>query len=351
MFKETASSLPQNWVLFESLNQKNRWLYLFIGWDSAWYLSILGNGYSFSDQSYAFFPGLVIASKLFQKIFNNQLFSMFAIVFTFGILWIPIFQKISEKYMNKREALISTLLYAFSPYVFLFTTVIYTEGIYLFFVLLTWFYFEKRDVNKTIFFASISTLIRPVGFLIIIPLILYNIYENKDNRFIQTIKMLFPFIVLFGWFYYCKVSSGDWFASIKTSEWNEMYNFYTWIKIIIPKLVISSLLFPVPWLNQHVLSPLFIIFSITITPFLIYKLFKTDKYAGVYSVIYFTSILGIGAVVSNPRFLSFLFPVWMIGSQKLLQSRISKLSTIIIPLFFIISLIFWYAFITGTFIA
>jgi Gpi18-like mannosyltransferase len=351
MLKETGLSLPQNMIFLESLDQQPRWLYLFVGWDSAWYLSILEKGYSFSDQSYAFFPGLPIMGRLFELVFGNEMFSLWLCAFLFGVLWIPIYQIIAEKYMSKKEAMISTLLFAFFPYVFLFTTVVYTESLFLFFILLTWHYFERRDNNKTVLFASISTLIRPVGFLIFIPIFLYNILEVKDNRFFQILKSLFPLMILSGWFFYCRISSDDWFASFHTSEWNEMYTLYTWITSIIPKIGISSIYFPVPWLIQHPLSPFFIYFFIIITPFLIYKLFKSHLYAGIYSLLYSISIFSIGAVVSYPRFLSFLFPIWMFGSIKFLRNRATLVSLVIIPLFYIISIIFWGGFLSGILIA
>jgi Gpi18-like mannosyltransferase len=352
MLKETGLRLPQNRVFLEFLEQQHRWLYLYFGWDSAWHLSIIKKGYSFSNQSYAFFPGLTVFGSLFDLVFKNQMLSLWVISSLSGIFWVPIYQIVAEKYMNKREAIISTLLFAFFPYVFLFTTVIYTESLFLFFILLTWHYFENHKNDKTILFASISTLIRPVGFLIVIPIILYNILEAKNNRFILILKSLFPLITLFGWFFYSRIKSGDWFASIHTSEWNEMYNLYTWITSIIPKFGTRSLYFPIPWLIQHPLSPFFIFFFMIITPFLLYKLFKTHWYAGIYSIIYSACIMSIGTVVSYPRFLSFLFPIWMFGSYKFLQNRTSTLlSLVIISLFYIISIILWKNFLLGVFIA
>jgi Gpi18-like mannosyltransferase len=353
MLLETGLSLPQNLVLNEFLSQTNKWLFLYIGWDSAWYISIITKGYQFSNQSYAFFPGVVIFVRFFQNVFRNSLLSTFIITFVFGCIWVPVYQAVAERYMNKRKAFMSTLLFAFFPYVFLFTSVVYTEGLFLFFSLLTWRYFERREMNKALVYASISTLIRPVGFLIAIPIFLYNLQVSKETKnLLPIIKGLAPFITLFGWFLYCKLATGNWLASMNTSEWNEMYTLYTWATKILPEFEQEAFAFPIKWLNLHPFTPFFIIFFIVLMPLTLPDLLRQDKFSGIYSITYSASILIIGTVLSYPRFLSFLFPIWVYWSKKLLQNNGSvKLSIILILIFFLISLELWQGFISGVFIA
>ena len=352
MLWETGSSLPQNMVLHELASQSNRWLYLYVGWDSAWYLSIMSRGYRFSSQSYAFFPGLIIIEKILEQAFRNPLLSTFIAVFVFGIAWIPVFQLLAERRMSERNALLSTLLFAFSPYVFLFTTVMYTEGPFLFFTLLAWLYFERHEMSKAVFYASVSTLIKPVGFLIAAPLILYSLREEEGKKVTNSLKSLLPIVTLFGWFLYCKLSTGNWLASMGTSEWNNMYTVYEWITRVIPEYGVGALMFPIQWLNQHKVSPLFIGFFVVFPPLLLFNLLRTNKYAGIYSLIYYVSIVAIGTIFSYPRFLSFLFPIWMYGWGRLLNERNGyKICLIFLPIFFVISVMLWSGFISGTFIA
>jgi hypothetical protein len=109
MLVETALSLPQNMVLHQSLSTGNRWLYLYVGWDTAWYLSILKKGYGFSSQSYAFFPGLTIMGRLVKPLFKSTLHSTFVVVALLGLAWIPVYQMLAERRMSERDALLSTI--------------------------------------------------------------------------------------------------------------------------------------------------------------------------------------------------------------------------------------------------
>lgn len=118
----------------------------FFGWDSAWYLSIVEKGYAFSNQSYAFFPGLPILSWLLNLVLQNSVLTLVVITTFFDVLWIPIYQLVAEIYLDKSKALKSTLLYALFPYVSLFTTVTYSEVLFLFSTLSAWYFFKKQKL-------------------------------------------------------------------------------------------------------------------------------------------------------------------------------------------------------------
>ncbi len=350
MLAETGLSLPQNMVLHESLSPNNRWLYLYAGWDSAWYLSILSEGYRFSSQSYAFFPGLTILGRLVEPFFGGPMFSTFVIVSILGVAWVPVYQTLAERRMSERNALISTILFALSPYVFLFTTVMYTEGPFLFFTLLAWLSFERREMGRAAIYASASTLIRPMGFLMAVPLMLYSVKE--DRKFRNTALSLLPLVTLFAWFTYCRISTGNWLASMSTSEWNDMYTAYTWATRVVPEHGLGALSFPIQWLPQHPFSPFFILFFMAVTTFLLPGLIRMDRFAGVYSIIYYVSVTLIGTMFSYPRFFSFLFPVWMYGSGRLLEGRNGiGLCLVLVPMFYMATLLLWSGFISETFIA
>lgn len=349
---DTAPNWPQNTVFWLTSDQTPRWLYLFLGWDSAWYLSIMTKGYSFSTQSYAFFPGLPVFGYLFNLVFKVPILSIWICTSIFGLLWIPIYQAISEKYMKEREAMISTLIFAFSPYIFLFTTMVYTEGLFLFFTLLTWYYYQKKKFNKTILFASISTLVRPVGFLIVIPIIIDILKDDENHRFTRVLKNSLPIMTLLLWFFYFKTTFDDWLAPLHTSEWDAMYTFSEWVFKIIPEHGVNALLFPVPWLEPHFISPFFILFSLILPPIFIVLLIRRHDVLGYYSLFYYGAILYIGTVFSFPRFLSFLFPVWMLGSSKLVNKKVPLIVFVLIVLiFFVLSLSLWKGFLSGLFIA
>ncbi|MBE3116266.1 hypothetical protein IMZ68_03600, partial [Candidatus Bathyarchaeota archaeon] len=67
---------PQNQIFLLNTIKTDRWLNVFLGWDSAWYLSILTKGYAFSSQSYSFFPGFPLFGGLFNLFFGDPVVSL-----------------------------------------------------------------------------------------------------------------------------------------------------------------------------------------------------------------------------------------------------------------------------------
>ncbi len=158
-------SWPQNTVFLQNAGLE-RFPLVFLGWDSAWYLSIMERGYAFSLQSYTFSPGLPFLGGLLNAALQNQLVSIAIPSLVFGVLWLPLYQLVAERYMSKQTSLASTLLLAFSPYLFLFTTVAYAEGALLFFTLASWYMFKKGKVAYAAVLASAATLTRIVGIVL-----------------------------------------------------------------------------------------------------------------------------------------------------------------------------------------
>jgi Gpi18-like mannosyltransferase len=172
----------QNSLLVLKADQVIRWPYLFLGWDSGWYLSIATRGYSFSSQSYAFYPGLPLFTYILNMVTGNPFVSMTLLSFIIGVIWLPAYQLVAENYMSKPEALKSTLLYGFFPYVFLFTTVAYSEGLLLLFSLAAWYFLKDKKLLLTGICASVAAISRPPGIFLMIPILLELLREYRHNR-------------------------------------------------------------------------------------------------------------------------------------------------------------------------
>jgi hypothetical protein len=67
--------LPQNQIFLQNPNGA-KWPFLFVGWDSAWYLNILTYGYGFSAQTYTFSPGFPLAGELANEFTKNGVASL-----------------------------------------------------------------------------------------------------------------------------------------------------------------------------------------------------------------------------------------------------------------------------------
>lgn len=346
-----ANAVPglQNQV-FQTITLTNvRWLDIFLGWDSAWYLSILTKGYTFSMQSYSFFPGLPLFSSLFNILFQAPVVSLVVCSLIFGILWVPIYQLVTELYVSKAAAFGSTLLFALSPYVFLFTTVAYSEGLLLLSVLLTWYLFKKGKVAYASASAAVAVLSRVVGILIILPMIIETLKSKKPHKMRNLLLCCLPIIAFLAWLSYGQLTANDWLALIHTTEWKEMYSFQELIFRILPQRG-AQVFLELP--SHHWLMTLAVWGSIIIPPFFIAEMAKNFKAMAVYSLAYFTGALVFGAMISLPRFISILFPLWitLMMRVKVNKKTLAGITAVLIA-FFIFSLYLWVNFLNGFFIA
>ncbi len=341
----------QNTNMRTVAQQGLRWPYMFLGWDSAWYLSIVMKGYAFSGKSFAFFPGYPSLSWIVNLVLSNPAVSIILLSFIPGILSIPVYQLVMEKYFDNLKALRLTLLYAFFPYVFLFTTVAYGEGLFLLFTMASWYFLKERKIGHAASLASLSTLVRAPGAAMAFPIGLeaYNERKIDANRSRWLLFLaLAPLITYSSWLLYCRLTFNSWLPT----GWSGMYSFRTLIFDVLPQNGFQPLL---EYFKVWPLSPLFIVF-VLMTPFLILALilvlFKMDKSLFVYSTAYFVGVLMGGALASIPRFLSFLFPIWLPLTVKLVESKRPNLLTLITcACFLTVGIIFWILFINGIFVA
>jgi hypothetical protein len=92
--------------------------------------------------------------------------------------------------------------------------------------------------------------------------------------------------------------------------------------------------------------------AIIVPPFIIYKIAKVEKSLALYSLVYYVGVLAFGALVSTPRFVSLLFPLWIPLTAKLSQNRKSVAVVVAAAtLSFIVGLDLWVNFLSGHFIA
>ncbi len=113
------------------------------------------------------------------------------------------FQLLAEIYMQPREALYATLLMATFPYISVFTTLGYSEAVFLFSTLATWYYYKTNRMLVSSVFAGLASLTRLVGFVIVVPVFL-DILKTKQYR--RWVYLLVPVAFLVSWMLYCFVS-------------------------------------------------------------------------------------------------------------------------------------------------
>ncbi|MCW4029253.1 MAG: hypothetical protein NWE92_06365 [Candidatus Bathyarchaeota archaeon] len=345
---------PQNQALIQYTTGPVRWPLTFLGWDSAWYLSIMTNGYAVSNQSYAFSPGLPFFANSLNLVFLSPTVSLVIVTLLFGVLWIPLYQLFAEKYVSKAGALLSVLLLAFSPYLFVFTTVAYTEGLFLFFVLVSWVLLQRGHSVGASFIAALAPLMRIMGILMIAPL-LYNALKSPVHRLRNVFLSFLPLVSLLAWFASFALSTGDMLATFHTTEWSQLYSVRTLIFEGFPQYGVNAFSYGVypsaPVLTDW-LFPYGIVVSFAIPLLMLVLLWKKDKALWLYAALGYLGIAAFGAIASAPRFFSVLFPLWIPLAALLSENKKSLIATAILSgLFLVVAVEFWLSFLSGEFVA
>jgi hypothetical protein len=347
-------SWEQNAVLLTNSGSTGKWPLAFLGWDSAWYSSIMIKGYGFSPQSYTFSPALPFFGALTSLVLQNPMASLVLVASFFGVTWVPLYQQLAEEYMGRKAALLSVLLLSFSPYLFVFTTVAYGESLFLFFVLSAWLLCRKGRFLSASGFAAVAPLSRTMGILVIFPM-LYSSLKEKTHRVRNVLLSLIPVASLTAWFAAFGFSAGDFLAPIHTSEWTNMYSFRTLLTDGFPRFGVNSLneifyqLSPIP---LHWLLPVAVVVSMLLPLLLFYSTWKKDRSLWIYAVAGYVGILYFGALASVPRFVSVLFPLWIALTASIPVTKKSfVIAASVLCLFYVIALDLWTSFLNGQFIS
>jgi len=265
-------------------------------------MNIMMKGYGFSTQSYAFSPALPFLAMMTNLGLQNPFVSITVVALVFGVLWIPFYQLLAEDYLDKKSALLSALLVAFSPYLFVFTTVAYSEGLLLFFVLGALLLFKRGKWFSASAFAAMAPLTRIMGILVIFPM-LYCALKQKHHKVRNVLLSLSPGASLTALFAFFGFTAGDFLAPVHTSEWSYMYSFRTLLTEGIPRQggnALQEVLYhpwgtPLNWLLPIALV-VFLIF-----PLLLFRIIWTkDRSLGLYVFIGYCGILCFGALASRP---------------------------------------------------
>jgi hypothetical protein len=142
-------------------------------WDSNIYIPMAENGYapinSYDDYRAWVFPPLYpFLINFLVQISPIQLhYTVSAVLVTniFSITSVAAFYFMARHYLDEIKTIYATLFFAFFPPVFVFSTVAYSEPIYLTFVILSWYFFEKERYLFAGLFLAISTFARYEGAL------------------------------------------------------------------------------------------------------------------------------------------------------------------------------------------
>ncbi|PWI47250.1 hypothetical protein CEE45_12705 [Candidatus Heimdallarchaeota archaeon B3_Heim] len=173
-------------------------------WDSNIYIPMAENGYapinsSTDYRAWVFPPLYPFLINILVQISPIELhYTVSAVIITniFSVTSVMAFYLMARHYLDEIKSIYATLFFAFFPPVFVFSTVAYSEPIYLTFVILSWYFFEKQRYPLAGLFLAISTFARYEGalfFFLYAAIYLGRCIRERDERLFAGSLLAIPF--------------------------------------------------------------------------------------------------------------------------------------------------------------
>lgn len=301
------------WISPEEFSQEQSWnpVSFQARWDSFWYLDIAQNGYSFTGEKefsnivfFPLYPFLLWAiSFLTSGNFIIAGWALSIISLFFALLYL---YKLVKEFHPKIDPYSPVILLLIFPAAF-FLNAIYTESLFLFLSLASFYYGLKKKFLYAGIFGLFASLTRITGILLFIPL-LWEYLRNNNFSLVRCFKLKFLPIFLipigtlsFFLFHYFKFN--DFFLFFKMQElWGRGFELNKE----------HFLLFSNPAIVNFCLDFFFVVFAL-LTTYFVFKKLRTS-----YALYMLTTIvvaLSTGTFMSISRFILVLFPIYILGAS------------------------------------
>ncbi|MEM2961053.1 MAG: hypothetical protein QXU67_05550 [Candidatus Bathyarchaeia archaeon] len=159
-------------------------------------------------------------------------------------------------------------------------------------------------------FASIAatgaSLTKSLGALITVPFIIEGFIQRD---FFKVLLYMLPFLSEAAWFYYGYLRTGNFLVVFEAQ--NYWRNRIFWSQFVQPTFLQTNppLPFNLPY-SEAFMGLVICLLSIFIL--LVVKVYEFDWKMGIYSTLTLSTIICFGNILSYPRFLSFIFPIWLL---------------------------------------
>lgn len=301
------------WIDPNKFQQEQTWspISLHVKWDSFWYLDIAQNGYSFKGTEklsnivfFPIYPFLIRTTSFLAG--GNFVLAGWILSCLFLLLALFYFFKLVKEFhpeVNPYSPLILLLIF---PTAF-FLNAVYTESLFLFLSLATFYYGLKKRFLWSGIFGLLASLTRVTGVLLFIPLI-WEYLKNYNFNLRQSLnlKVLPLFLIPLGtltFFFYHYLKFGDFLLFFKVQNW--------WGRAFTLNKD-HFLLFSNPAKVNFLLDIFFTIFILIV----VYLVFKNLRISyGLYMLATIAMILSTGTLMSFGRYVLVLFPIYILGSS------------------------------------
>jgi hypothetical protein len=282
-----------------------------------------------------YFPAYPILIRAVGIAVNDYWLAAFLLAQSFACGSIVLFQLLAEGYMTRQEALNATLLMATFPYVALFTTLSYSEPMFLFFSIGAWYFYKRKQLKTSAMFAAVASVTRIYGIAIILPMIFDIIRSGKYRRLLY---LTVPVLFVGSWFMFGYLSTGNPWVSWSDERFWVFDSKYSLLQTVLRQSV--RLVTGCCAVDPGILVAVGLFAVLTAC------VWRVDRHLWTYAIALFVSLI-VTTVdhVSLLRYFSFIFPIWLIAKVK--NSAI--IATCLVS-FIPIMLVLWTYVLSGVFI-
>ncbi len=331
---------PNLWI-----NDLPNWLKSFANWDSGWYLKIASDGYEYIPETAAnivFFPLYPLLMRWLAWLMNNQyLLAGIILSHTFLILAIYFFYKLIKIDFSEKVAWRSVLYLLVFPVSF-FLISVYTESLFLFLVILSFYLARKRKWLLTGIVGIFLSLTKPWGITICLPLLIE--YLDQNNFKFKEIKadilwLGLPLLGLLSYMRFLKVKFGSYFLFVSSqTAWHDEYAF-NFFKIITDYFnnIFINISDNLSYQTSITFDFSFFILALILS---ILVFFYVRKSYGVYALLATLIPAFSGIMVSMSRYILIIFPIFILlakfGRKKIVNSGVMIIFTSLLAYFIIL---------------
>lgn len=296
---DTQTNLIIGWTTIPVPAGSSSWLWLFNAYDSPHFPLIAMLGYE--HPNYVYLPGYPALIRLTALFTGDYWFGAFLVTQVFALASIVVFQLLAEEYMPQREALYATLVMSTFPYVNVFTTLSYSESVFLFFTISTWYFYKKGRICTSSLLAGLASVTRVYGFAIVLPIFL-DIVRSKSYR--KLSYLLTPAAFICTWLFFCFLSTGDPLVS-----WTDQKYWVFDSKSSLGQYVMFE---TVRGIKGSLLINPTILIIVALFALLVLKTWQVDRYLWAYAASLFGALIFTTPNhLSLLRYFPFIFPIWL----------------------------------------
>lgn len=328
-----------NWIDPNQFYQEKTWdiASFHARWDSFWYLDITKNSYSLKYNPWGlynivFFPLYPFLIKLISFLtVGNFIFAGWILSSVFLLLALFYFFKLVKEFHPQINPYLPITFLLIFPTAF-FLNVIYTESLFLFLSLATFYYGLKKKFLLAGIFGLFSSLTKVIGILLFIPLVWEYLKSNSFKlKSIFNLKILPIFLVplgTFSFFLYHYFKFGNFFLFFEIEK--------NWGRVFFTLQKRHFDFFSNPAIVNFILDVFFIVFTLIVIYF-VFKKLRTSY--GLYMLTTIAVALGTGTFMSIGRYILVLFPIYILLASiknQYLQQAWSLISILLLAFYTIL---------------